>query len=109
MAFRWLLTINIIALVFLGLSFLLAILLKRLMGKGKDTGPVKLLIIVIILNGMLGLLLLAGSWFEYLSDWVSYAVLTDVTLMIIGMIMTGAVWWVYNDYKKLIKKHEPGA
>lgn len=109
MAFRWYLTVNILALIFLGASFFLALALKKLMGKGKDTGPVKILMIVIILVGGLGLLLLAGGWFKYIDEWVNYARVVDVSLMTIGIILTIAVYKVYSDYKKLIKKHEPGA
>lgn len=109
MAFRWLLTVNILALIFLGTSFLLGILLWRLMGKGKDTGPVKILMIVIVMNVILGSTLLIGGWFQYLKDWVQYARIVDISLMIIGLVLTASIAWVYNDYKKLIKKYEPGA
>ena len=109
MAFRWYLTVNIIALIFLGISFLLALALKRLMGKGKDTAPVKVLMIIIGLNGLLCLLLLAGGWFKYVDEWVNYARLTDMMIMIIGVVLTAAVAKIYLSYKKLIKKHEPEA
>ena len=109
MAFRWLLAVNILAVFFLGASFLLGFALKRLMGKGKDTGPVKLLLIVIILNGALGLTLLIGGWYQYLSDWVTYVRIVDVSLMLIGIVLTASIAWIYKDYKKLLKKHEPGA
>ena len=107
MAFRWLLTVNILALIFLACSFLLGVALLKLMGKGKDTGPVKILIIVISLNVILGATLLIGGWFQYLNDWVQYARIVDVSLMITGLILTGSIAWIYNDYRKLIKKHEP--
>jgi len=109
MAFRWLLTVNILALIFLGTSFLLGIALWRLMGKGKDTAPVKILIIVIILNVILGGTLLVGGWFQYLNNWVQYARIVDVALMIIGLVLTLSIAWIYNDYRKLIKRHEPSA
>lgn len=108
MAFRWLLAVNVIALVFLVLSLFLTLALKNLMGKGKDTGPVKILMIVIILNVALGAVLLVGGWFQYINEWVTYARITDIALMLIGVILTGSVAKVYVDYKNLIKKHEPG-
>jgi len=109
MAFRWLLTVNILAVIFLGASFFLALALKNLMGKGKDTGPVKILMIVIILNALLGATLLMGGWFQYLHDWTTYVRIVDVSLMTIGIVLTASIAWIYKDYKKLIKKHEPEA
>lgn len=101
------LTMDIIALITLGISFFLALKLKRLMGKGKDTGPIKILLIVIAVNGLLGFLLLLGGYFKYIGEYINYNRLTDFMLMIIGIILLGSVYWFYRDYRKLIKKHEP--
>lgn len=109
MAFRWLLTVNILAIIFLGAAFLLGLALWRIMGKGKDTAPLKILLLVIALNVSLGLTLLAGCWFEYFQQWINYARITDVALMLIGLFLTVGLAKVYFDYKKLIKKHEPSA
>ena len=105
--FRPFLTIDVIALIFLASSLVLTLKLKKLMGKGKDTGPVKILLIVAAINIILGALLLAGGYSKYIGSYIDYVRLTDISLMAIGIILTGSVWKVYTDYKKIIKKHEP--
>jgi hypothetical protein len=107
MIFRPFLTIDIIALVALAISFFMSIKLVRLMGKGKDAEPAKILIIVTVMNGLLGLLLLMGGYQKYLQDYLMYVRMTDIILMIAGIVLAVSIFKVYTDYKKLIRKHEP--
>lgn len=107
MPFRPYLTIDIIALAALAASFLLALKLKFLMGHGKDAAPVKIILIVILTNGLLGLLLLLGGYQKFIGSYANYNRLTDIFLMVIGLILTASLYKVYRDYKNLIKKHEP--
>ena len=105
MMFRPFLTIDVIALIFLVTSFFLTLRLKDLMGRGKDTGPVKLLLVVIIVNVLLGGLLLVGGTFKYFGDYLNYVRATDITLMISGMILTFMVYKEYKSYKALIRRY----
>ncbi len=107
MAFRWFLAINILALTFLASSFILGIALRKLMGKGKDTAPIQILLIVIIMNTLLGALLLGAGYMAYLGNFVNYTRITGVVLMLIGIILTGSMYKVYKNYKKLILRQEP--
>jgi hypothetical protein len=107
MAFRWLLAVNIIAMIALVVSFYLGIKLKILMGRGRDTGPVKLLIIVIAMNGLLGLQFLVGGYLKYLGMFIDYVRLADVTIMVIGITLSVLIYRQYKQYSKLIKRNEP--
>lgn len=107
MIFRPFLTIDIIALIALAISFFMSIKLVLLMGKGKDAALAKILIIVTVMNGLLGLLLLLGGYQKYMQDYMMYVKLTDVTLMIAGLLLAASICKTYLDYKKLIRKHEP--
>jgi len=109
MAFRWLLTVNIIAMVALTVAFLLGIKIRLLMGKGRDTKPIKILLIVIGMNGMLGLQFLIGGYLKYLGLFVDYIRLSDVTIMIVGIALSILLYRLYSDYNKLIKRNEPSA
>jgi hypothetical protein len=107
MVFRPFLTIDVIALIALTISFLIGLRLKFLMGKGKDTGPVKIILIIISINVLLGILLLLGGYQKLIGEYVNYVRLTDVMLMIIGITLAIALYKVYKDYKQLLKRHEP--
>lgn len=107
MIFRPYLTIDIIALIALAASFFLALKLRSLMGKGRDTAPIKLILIVIVVNGLLGLLLLLGGYQKYIGWYLNYARFTDIMLMVIGVTLSVSLYKIYMDYKKLIRKHEP--
>ncbi|HKZ50079.1 MAG TPA: hypothetical protein VJ110_03690 [Candidatus Nanoarchaeia archaeon] len=102
-------TIDAFALVFLGVSFILTLRLKKLMGEGKDTGPVKLLTTVIAVNFILGATLLLAIYQKSIGGYINYVRLTDVMMLVIGIVLTYSVWKIYKDYKKLIKKYEPNA
>jgi phage-related holin len=78
------------------------------MGKGKDTAPVQLLLVVIIINFLLGVSLLAAVYQKYIKAYFNYIRLTDVMMLLIGIILTISLYKIYRDYSKLIKKHEPG-
>ncbi len=101
-------SISIIALVLIGISFLLALELRKLMGKGKDTAPIKILLTVIAVNALLGLYSVTALYWKYWHDYLTYVRISDVMLLIIGIILVTSLWKVYSDYKSLIKKHEPG-
>src|SRR3989344_4984404 len=101
-------SISIAALVLLGISFVLAVRLMQLMGKGKDTATVKILMITIIVNGILGLYSASAIYWKYVHEYVNYVRNTDIVLLLIGIILVTSLYKVYKDYKKLIKKNEPG-
>ena len=101
--------ISLSAVVLIGISLLLALKLKRLMGKGKDTAPIKILMITIAVNGLLSLLSVTVLYWQYWHDYLMYARISNVMLLIIGIILVISLWKVYNDYSKLIKKYDPGA
>ncbi len=101
-------TISISALILLGISFLLAIKLMRLMGKGKDTATVKILMTTIVVNGILGLYTASAIYWKYVHEYVNYVRITDIVLLIIGLILSVSIYKVYKDYAKLIKRNEPG-
>lgn len=101
-------TIDALALIFLLASLIITFRLKKLMGEGKDTGPVKLLLVVIGVNIILALNLLYALYAKYLHVYLNYVRLSDITLLAIGIILAVATYKIYQDYKKIIKKHEPG-
>src|SRR3989344_3086952 len=101
-------SISIAALVLLGISFLLALKLMNLMGKGKDTAPVKILMITIATNGLLGLYAASAIYWKYVHNYVNYVRNTDIVLLIIGIILSTSIYKAYKDYSKLIKRNEPG-
>ena len=107
MAFRPFLTADIIALITLATAFFIGLKLRKLMGKGKDTEHVKLMLIVIGVNVLLGLLLLLGGYQKFIGEYANYSRLTDIMLMIIGIVLAISLYQMYNSYSKLIKKHEP--
>jgi hypothetical protein len=99
---------DLMASIFLVISFILAIKLKVLMGKGADTSLVQLLLTVIAINFILGLSLLSAIYEKYISAYLNYIRLTDFMMFVIGLILMISIFKVYRDYSKLIKKHEPG-
>jgi hypothetical protein len=99
---------DITASVFLLVSFILTLKLKMLMGKGRDTAPVQLLLTVIFINFILGLSLLFAIYEKYIGAYFNYIRLTDFMMLVIGVVLTVSVIKIYGDYSKLIKKHEPG-
>jgi len=101
-------TIDLTASVFLLISFILTLKLKMLMGKGGDTAPVQLLLTVIFINLVLGLSLLFAIYEKYIGAYFNYIRLTDLMMLVIGVVLTISVIKIYRDYSKLIKKHEPG-
>ncbi len=100
-------SISIAALVLIGISFLLALELKKIMGKGKDTAPIKILMTVIAVNALLGLYSATSLYWKYWHDYLTYVRVSDLVLLVIGVILVTSLWKVYLDYKTLIKKHEP--
>jgi len=99
--------VDAIALVLLGLSFIQTIRLRKLMGEGKDTGPVKLLLIVISINVLLAASLLIAIYQKYIGSYLNYIRTTDIAMLAIGTLLVFAVTKFHFDYKKLIDKHEP--
>lgn len=107
MAFRWLLAVNVIAMLALTASFYLGIKLRILMGKGRDTGPVRILIIIVAMNGLLGALFLVGGYLKYLGMFIDYVRLADVTIMVIGISLSILLYKEYKKSKKLVQRNEP--
>ena len=101
-------TISIVALILIGVSFILALKLMNLMGSGKDTATVKILMITIVVNGILGVYTASAIYWKYAHEYVTYVRVTDIVLLLIGIILVTSLYKVYKDYKKLIKKNEPG-
>jgi hypothetical protein len=99
---------DLIAVIFLGISFIITLRLRSLMGKGRDTAPLQLLLVVIVINLLLGISLLATVYQKYIGAYFNYIRLTDLMMLIIGIILTTSLYKIYRDYSKLIKKHEPG-
>lgn len=100
---------SIIALVLLFISFLFAIKLKNMMGAGKDTGPVKILMAVIVTNAILGFYSATSIYWKYIHDYVSYVRITDIILLVISIILLISIYKVYKDYTQIIQKNEPNA
>jgi len=100
-------TISIIALVLLFVSFLFALKLKNLMGTGKDTAPVKILMTVIVVNAILGFYSATELFWKYQHDYVTHTRITDIMMLVIGIILSVSVYKVYKDYTHLLKKNEP--
>src|SRR3989338_34813 len=96
-------SISVAALILLGMSFVLAVRLMQLMGKGKDTAPVKILMITIATNGLLGIYSASAIYWKYVHNYVNYVRNTDIVLLAIGLILK-----VYMHYARLIKRNEPG-
>ena|SRR3989338_8961607 len=101
-------TVDIAALILLVISFVFILKLHNLMGKGKDTAPVKLLLIVVVINLILALTLLAAIYQKYIGAYFNYIRITDISLFIIGVILAFSTYKIYYDYEKLVKKNEPG-
>ena len=101
-------SISVAALILLGMSFVLAVRLMQLMGKGKDTATVKILMITIIVNGILGLYSASAIYWKYVHEYVNYVRNTDIVLLAIGLILVVSIFKVYIDYARLIKRNEPG-
>jgi hypothetical protein len=100
-------TLDILALIFLGISFFLTFKLRKLMGEGKDTAPIKLLTATISIIFVLGASLLAAIYEKSIGGYINYARIADFMMFVIGLILTISVYKIYKDYKHLIKKHEP--
>ncbi len=102
-------TVDIAALILLTISFIFVLKLHNLMGKGKDTAPVKLLLVVIIVNVVLALTLLAAIYQKYIGAYFNYIRITDISLFVIGAVLAFSAYKIYYDYEKLVEKHEPGS
>ena len=102
-------SMSIAALALLFVSFLFAIKLKNMMGAGKDTGPVKILMAVIVTNAILGFYSATSIYWKYVHDYVTYVRLTDIILLIISIILVVSIYKVYKDYTQIIQKNEPNA
>ncbi|MEM4247907.1 MAG: hypothetical protein QXH80_01455 [Candidatus Nanoarchaeia archaeon] len=98
---------DLLASIFLAISFLLTLKLKMLMGEGEDTAPVQLLLMVIFINFILGITLLIAVYQKYIGAYVNYIRLTDFMMLVIGVVLLVSVTKIYRNYAKLIKKHEP--
>ncbi len=101
-------TVDTLALLLLLVSFIIVLRLHKLMGKGKDTGPVKLLLIVIAVNFILAISLLAALYQKYIGAYFNYIRTTDIAIFVIGLILAISSYKIYKDYEKLVKKNEPG-
>ncbi|MBI4095418.1 MAG: hypothetical protein HY438_01005 [DPANN group archaeon] len=101
-------TVDLAAFILLAISFVFVLKLHGLMGKGKDTGPVKLLLIVIVVNLILAIALLMALYQKYIGAYFNYIRITDISLFIIGVILAFSAYKIYRDYEKLVKKNEPG-
>ncbi len=101
-------SISVIALVLLGISFILAVRLMQLMGKGKDTATVKILMITIATNGLLGVYSATAIYWKYVHNYVNYVRNTDIVLLVIGVILVVSIFKAYMDYARLIRRNEPG-
>jgi len=99
---------DLIAVIFLGISFIITLRLRSLMGKGRDTAPLQLLLVVIAINLLLGISLLATVYQKYIGAYFNYIRLTDLMMLVIGITLTVSLYKIYRDYSKLLKKHEPG-
>lgn len=95
------------ALIFLGISFFLTFKLRKLMGEGKDTAPLKLLTVTIAVIFVLCATLLAAIYEKSIGGYLNYVRLTDFMMFVIGILLTVSIYRIYKDYKHLIKKHEP--
>jgi len=100
-------SMSIIALILLFVSFVLAVKLKNMMGAGKDTGPVKILMAVIVTNGILGFYSASSIYWKFFHDYISYVRITDLILLVISIVLVASIYKVYRDYTNLIKKNEP--
>lgn len=98
---------SIIALILIGISFLLALQLKKIMGKGKDTAPVKILMTIVAVNGLLAIYSVVVLYWQYSHDYLTYVRISNIMLLVIGVILVTSLWKVYSGYKTLIRKHEP--
>jgi len=101
-------SMSFIALALLGISFLFALKLKNMMGAGRDTGPVKILMAVIATNGILGAYSATAIYWKYVHNYINYVRFTDIVLLIIGIILVASIYKIYKEYTNIIKKHEPG-
>ncbi len=100
-------TLDILALIFLGIAFLLTFKLRKLMGEGRDTAPVKLLTITISVIIVLSASLLATIYEKSIGAYINYVRITDFMMCVVGIILAVSIYKIYKDYKHLIKKHEP--
>lgn len=98
---------SLIALILLVVSFILALKLKNMMGGGKDAAPVKILMITIVLNALFGIYSASSMFWKYEHDYVTHVRVTDMFLLLIGIIMVTYIYKVYRDYTQLLKKNEP--
>lgn len=100
-------TLDAFALIFLGIAFFLTFKLRKLMGEGRDTAPIKLLTVTISVIFILGVTLLAAIYEKSIGAYINYVRLTDFMMFVIGIILVIAIYGIYKDFKKIIKKHEP--
>lgn len=100
-------TLDVLALMFLGIAFFLTFKLRKLMGEGKDTAPVKLLTVTISVIIILCASLLAAIYEKSIGAYINYVRITDFMMFIVGIVLLYSIYKIYEDYKHLIKKHEP--
>jgi uncharacterized membrane protein len=100
-------TLDAFALIFLGIAFFLTFKLRKLMGEGKDTAPVKLLTITISVIIVLCASLLAAIYEKSIGGYLNYVRITDLMMFVIGIVLVYSIYKIYKEYKHLIKKHEP--
>jgi len=98
--------ISLAAVALIGIAFALALKLKDVMGKGRDTAPLKILL---TLNGILAIYSASAIYWKYTHDYLTYVQITDVVLLAIGIILVISIWKIYDEYGGLVKKHDPDA
>ena len=101
--------ISLAAVALIAIAFVLALKLKRLMGKGSDTAPIKILLTLIFVNIILAGYSASSIYWKYTHDYLTYVQTTDVVLLAIGIILVISIWKILSDYKSLINKHDPNA
>jgi len=101
--------ISLAAVALIGIAFALALKLKEIMGKGRDTAPLKILLTLIFTNGILAIYSASAVYWKYTHDYLTYVQITDVVLLAIGIILVISIWKIYDEYDGLVKKHDPNA
>lgn len=99
--------INIVALILLIVSLIFSFKIKQLMGKGKDAGPINLLLIVMGVILIMTISLLYTLTSQYLFSYVQYTLTMNITLLIMGFVLSIMTYKTYLEYKQLLNKHEP--
>lgn len=99
--------INIVALILLIISLVFSFKIKQLMGKGKDAGPINLLLIVMGVILIMTISLLYTLTSKYLFSYVQYTLTMNLTLLVMGVVLSIMTYKTYIEYKQLLNKHEP--